>query len=165
MPTKETGAPPWAGAFQNILDLEESHGFDNKAVMGGLDKFVARWSEEMATQAATNEGFLLKESYDSMSAKVRAQWVAQWREALGGPPDPNKPPKPPAAPKKKPAAKKAASEKKTAHKPPPAEVTVDAPVDRLRGVDTKLSARLKRLDVETIRDLLYLFPRRHEDYS
>jgi len=28
-----------------------------------------------------------------------------------------------------------------------------------------LSARLKRLDVETVRDLLYLFPRRHEDYS
>ena len=42
---------------------------------------------------------------------------------------------------------------------------MDAPVDRLRGVDIKLSARLKRLDVETIRDLLYLFPRRHEDYS
>jgi ATP-dependent DNA helicase RecG len=38
-------------------------------------------------------------------------------------------------------------------------------VDRLRGVDTKLSARFQRLDVTTIRDLLYLFPRRHQDYS
>jgi len=80
---------------------------------------------------------------------------------LGGPPNPNKPPKPdPAAQKKKTAAKK-----KPAYKAPPDEVTVDAPVNRLRGVDTKLTARLKRLDVETIRDLLYLFPRRHEDYS
>ena len=42
MATQETGAPTWAGAFQNILDIEESHGFDNKAVMGGLDKFLAR---------------------------------------------------------------------------------------------------------------------------
>ena len=161
MATQETGAPSWAGAFQNILNIEESHGFDNKAVMGGLDKFLARWSEDMAAQAAGNEGFLLKESYDSMSAAVREDWVAQWREALGGPPNPNKPPKPdPAAQKKKTAAKK-----KPAYKAPPDEVTVDAPVNRLRGVDTKLTARLKRLDVETIRDLLYLFPRRHEDYS
>ena len=166
MATQETGAPSWAGAFQNILNIEESHGFDNKAVMGGLDKFLARWSEDMAAQAAGNEGFLLKESYDSMSAAVREDWVAQWREALGGPPNPNKPPKAaPAALNKKTAAKKALSEKKPAYKAPPAEVTVDAPVDRLRGVDTKLTARLKRLDVETIRDLLYLFPRRHEDYS
>ena len=161
MATQETGAPSWAGAFQNILNIEESHGFDNKAVMGGLDKFLARWSEDMAAQAAGNEGFLLKESYDSMSAAVREDWVAQWREALGGPPNPNKPPKlNPAAQKKKTAAKK-----KPAYKAPPDEVTVDAPVNRLRGVDTKLTARLKRLDVETIRDLLYLFPRRHEDYS
>ena len=161
MATQETGAPSWAGAFQNILNIEESHSFDNKAVMGGLDKFLARWSEDMAAQAAGNEGFLLKESYDSMSAAVREDWVAQWREALGGPPNPNKPPKPaPAAPQKKTAAKK-----KPAYKAPPAEVTVDAPVNRLRGVDTKLTARLKQLDVETIRDLLYLFPRHHEDYS
>ena len=161
MATQETGAPSWAGAFQNILNIEESHGFDNKAVMGGLDKFLARWSEDMAAQAAGNEGFLLKESYDSMSAAVREDWVAQWREALGGPPNPNNPPKPnPAALKKKTAAKK-----KLAYKAPPDEVPVDAPVNRLRGVDTKLTARLKRLDVETIRDLLYLFPRRHEDYS
>ena len=171
MATKETGAPSWAGAFQNILNIEESHGFDNKAVMGGLDKFLVHWSEDMAAQAVGNEGFLLKESYDSMSAAVREDWVAQWREALGGPPNPNKPPKPaPAARKKKATAKKTPAEKKPAekkatYKTPPAEVTVDAPVDRLRGVDTKLTARLKRLDVETIRDLLYLFPRRHEDYS
>ena len=102
MATQETGAPSWAGAFQNILNIEESHGFDNKAVMGGLDKFLARWSEDMAAQAVGNEGFLLKESYDSMSAAVREDWVAQWREAFGGPPNPNKPPKPdPAAQKKK----------------------------------------------------------------
>jgi ATP-dependent DNA helicase RecG len=166
MATQESGSPTWAEAFQNILKLEESHGFDNKAVMGGLDKFVARFADEMAAQASSDENFLLKESYDSMSPELRAQWVVQWRETLGGPLDPKRPRKPvPATRQKKAAAKKAAPEKTPAHKGPPAEVTVDAPVDRLRGVDTKLTARLKRLDVETIRDLLYLFPRRHEDYS
>ena len=173
MATQTTGAPSWADAFQNILKLEESHGFDNKAVMGGLDKFVVRWAEEMAAQAGTtgDAAFLLNESYDTMSADVRAQWAAQWREALGAGPVTAKAVKPTGtAPKKKPAPKKSSASrqsgaKEKGYKSPPAEITVDAPVDRLRGVDTKLSARLKRLDVATVRDLLYLFPRRHEDYS
>ncbi len=164
MASQKTGAPFWADAFQKILELEESHGFDNKAVMGGLDKFVERWAEELASQAAPagDDTFLLKESYDSMSSKMRAQWVAHWRESLGATPAANIPA---TAPKKRPVAKRATPAKKTGYKAPPAEVTIDAPVDRLRGVDTKLTARLKRLDVETVRDLLYLFPRRHEDYS
>ena len=48
---------------------------------------------------------------------------------------------------------------------PPAGQSVDDPVTGLRGINAKTSERLKRLDVETVRDLLYLFPRRHEDYS
>jgi len=172
MAAQETGGPSWVAAFQNILKIEESHGFDNKAVMGGLDKFVARFADELAAWVFSDENFLLKESYDSMNEKLRAQWVAQWREALGGEPDPNRTPRPIATPRQKKAAtkkdtadKKPAAGKKPTYKAPPAELTVDAPVDRLRGVDTKLTARLKRLEVETIRDLLYLFPRRHEDFS
>ena len=45
MATQESGSPAWADAFQKILKLEESHGFDNKAVLGGLDKFVARFAD------------------------------------------------------------------------------------------------------------------------
>ncbi|MCI0846297.1 MAG: ATP-dependent DNA helicase RecG, partial [Chloroflexi bacterium] len=48
---------------------------------------------------------------------------------------------------------------------PPGGLTVDDPIDRLRGVDIKLSAKFKRLDVTTVRDLLYLFPRRHLEYA
>jgi len=166
MAVQQTGAPSWVAAFQNILNLEESRGFDNKAVMGGLDKFVARWTDEMAGQAVNDESFLLKKPYDSMSEKLRAQWVARWREALSGEPDLRMTPRQVAKPhKEKSTTRKTAPGKKPAYKSPPSEVTVDAPVDRLRGVDTKLSARLKRLDVETVRDLLYLFPRRHEDFS
>ena len=47
---------------------------------------------------------------------------------------------------------------------PPGE-SIDEPVTKLRGVDTKISARLRRLEVHTIKDLLYLLPRRHNDYS
>ena len=38
-------------------------------------------------------------------------------------------------------------------------------VSRLRGVDVKLSAKLKRIGVSTIRDLLFLMPRRHNDFA
>jgi ATP-dependent DNA helicase RecG len=166
MTVQQTGAPSWVAAFQNILNLEESRGFDNKAVMGGLDKFVARWAVEMAGQAVNNKNLLLKKPYDSMSEKLRAQWVARWREALSRQPDLKMPSRQVATPRKeKSTARKVILEEKSAYKSLPAEVTVDAPVDRLRGVDIKLSARLKRLDVETVRDLLYLFPRRHEDFS
>ena len=48
---------------------------------------------------------------------------------------------------------------------PPDGMGVDEPVERLKGVDAKTTARLERLEVATVRDLLYLFPRRHEDYS
>ena len=54
---------------------------------------------------------------------------------------------------------------KPPYRKPPGGLTVDVPVDRLRGVDDKLAGRLNRLDVYTVRDLLYLFPRRHLDYS
>ncbi|MCE2464180.1 MAG: ATP-dependent DNA helicase RecG, partial [Dehalococcoidia bacterium] len=49
--------------------------------------------------------------------------------------------------------------------PIPRGVSLDSPVDRLRGVDAKLSGKLLKLDVATIRDLLYLLPRRHNDFS
>ena len=48
---------------------------------------------------------------------------------------------------------------------PPFGRTVDDPVELLKGVDAKAAQRLERLDVATVRDLLYLFPRRHDDYS
>ena len=40
---------------------------------------------------------------------------------------------------------------------PPGGQSVDEPVDRLKGVDAKTAQRLERLDVATVRDLLYLF--------
>ena len=30
----------WVDSFRSILTMEESRGFDNKAVMGGLDRFI-----------------------------------------------------------------------------------------------------------------------------
>ena len=172
-------ASSWLQPFLNILKLEETHGFNDTAVLGGLDKFVKRWSKDMAGQAKDVRlaRRLMADSYAALSAEERRNWAEQWRGILAsGEEEP-----PPARDKtagKHPNAKSAtpsrAQESKSqgVAKParrnlrrPPASLTVDEPVSRLRGVDTKLSARLGKLDVTTIRDLLYLFPRRHLDYS
>ena len=39
------------------------------------------------------------------------------------------------------------------------------PITALKGVGQKIAERLDKLDVETIHDLLYLFPRRYDDYT
>ena len=150
--------------------MEESKGFDNKAVMGGLDRFIQTWAEDMVAHLGDglNASGLLETPYSGLTGEERGKWVDKWRQLLGldtsggvsEEPQPSKPKKArsstTSAPAKKPASRQAS---------PPGGLTVDSPVDRLRGIDTKSAARFERLDVTTVRDLLYLFPRRHIDYS
>ncbi len=42
---------------------------------------------------------------------------------------------------------------------------LDAPVTRMQGVGPQRARQLEKLGVKTVRDLLYLFPRRYDDYS
>jgi ATP-dependent DNA helicase RecG len=171
----------WLAPFLNILKLEEAKGFDDSAVVGGLDRFIERWSRDISSQTSNVRLVrrLLRPSYAGMSPEQRAKWTQEWRKLLsvdGAASAPGQEtPRSKATSGKKssttPAARSAGiiespSETKKPQRPgTPGALTVDEPVDRLRGVDTKLSARLKRLDVATVRDLLYLFPRRHLDYS
>jgi ATP-dependent DNA helicase RecG len=47
----------------------------------------------------------------------------------------------------------------------PATLNLDQPVTALSGISHVYGARLERLGVETVRDLLLLYPRRHKDFS
>ena len=44
-------------------------------------------------------------------------------------------------------------------------ITLDSPVTFVRGISTGYAIKLQKLGVETIRDLLWLFPHRYNDYS
>ncbi|MBI4498511.1 MAG: hypothetical protein HY689_11495, partial [Chloroflexi bacterium] len=48
---------------------------------------------------------------------------------------------------------------------PGGEITPDAPVRYLPGVGKEYAEKLARLGAQSVRDLLFLFPRRHVDYS
>ena len=185
-------APDWAHALGRILALESTRGYDNGAVIGGLDKFRERWQAEMRACASgsADEVFLLRQSYAEMSPEQRAAWAGQWVMLIEGrgleaaassaPSTPQ--PKPSAlpmhsAPRPEPLAAPVRPAAVGTHSPgtipkprpayaaPPAGLSVDDPVSRLTGVNAKTAERLERLDVTTVRDLLYLFPRRHEDFS
>ena len=43
-------------------------------------------------------------------------------------------------------------------------LNLDTPIEKLVGVGTKNLPRLKRLGLETVKDLLWHFPHRYEDY-
>ena len=189
--------PSWLDSFRNILSLEESRGFDNSAVLGGMDRFIQRWSREMADHLSDPDlaRNLAQATYSSMSPEARSHWATRWHALLSrsepsiNPLDPSlKRGEPESSSPSQPFGKLGAGsspiegegestlpptpgtplappEPVLKYRSPPGGSTVDAPVSRLRGVDTKLSARLERLEVASVRDLLYLFPRRHLDYS
>ncbi|HMT21033.1 MAG TPA: OB-fold nucleic acid binding domain-containing protein, partial [Promineifilum sp.] len=48
---------------------------------------------------------------------------------------------------------------------PPDPQGLARPITALKGVGQKIAERLNKLDVETIQELLYLFPRRYDDYT
>ena len=174
MVSQPESTPGWLIPFRNILQLEVDRGFDNGAVVGGLDRFLQRWAPDMAShlnEPQTLDG-LLHPDYGTMSPEDRQKWASTWRTLLASDPDDQ------GAASSSGASPFAADQTTigpiTAGRPatpyhspqaPPGGLTVEAPVDRLRGVNTKLSAKLKRLDVTMVRDLLYLFPRRHLDYA
>ncbi len=181
MASRKPSPLPWLDPLRNILKLEQSRGFDNTAVVGGLDKFLQHWADDLQSHLQELElvGYLSQSSYAAMPPEQRRQWSDQWLRLLAGEessasdltpltPDvasPTAQPDDAAYSDRTPEANQETEARSSKFRSPPPSLTVDAPVNMLQGVDTKLSQKLQRLDVSTVRDLLYLFPRRHLDYS
>ena len=172
MAAEPQSPPQWIELFGKILELEKLRGYNNSAVAGGVDRFIQHWAGPIAEylEASSQTLDLVQVEYAPMSPEQRRHWAGQVRRQLGigaSQEDlPNQIPTPSteahspsaASPMPRPSRRiKSAS--------PPPGLDLDAPVDRLRGVSTRLSSRLARLQVSTVRDLLYLFPRRHLNYS
>lgn len=174
-PRHNATLPTWAQALSGISRIESENGFNDSAVVGGMDRFRQRWLSEMEAWAsnAVDAAFLLRRDYSDMPPSERQQWVSEWLAVLGLESPAGRDPVAladmpafPAVPREDggPGLVPPEPEKPT-FRLPPAGQSVDAPVTLLKGISDKMSARLKRLDVATVRDLLYLFPRRHEDFS
>ncbi len=171
--------------LDKILRLELSQGYRNRAVIGGLDKFAVLWRDEALTESLddvqnsqiTKISDLLA-GYSQADQPERQESVESILSLLQEAPDdspPRKPPlrKPGSTGTESPAESPVAPEPQGA--PVPVEETSDvppeppasglqAPVTSLPGISVAYSARLSRLGISTVRDLLYHVPHRYDDY-
>ena len=132
-------------SLPKILALEARTGFQDKAVSGGLDRFLQRLQADHLSHPGLhdllNHG-MLNVAYRDLDSARRQVWVREALRLIGDDGDNGKGPA----------------------KPAPA-MRLDAPVTTLPGVARAIEAKLAKLGVASVHDLLYLFPRRHLDYS
>ncbi len=139
--------------LRKILTLEQQRGYRDDAVIGGLEGFLLPWQEEARRNShdaqLVEEVFSLLKGYNTFDQQRR-------REAI-----------------EKVLARICRGEAETSRYPKPnmlsrgteSSKALDSPVTALYGVSNVYAKRLKRLGVATIGDLLYLLPRRYEDFS
>jgi len=162
--------------LRRILELEVSRGFDDRAVMGGLSSFLKRWTGTL-DRTATDRKLLLEIQrlrgdgihYSTWDRERRQRWVEALTDCLTGTekrsvPDGNR--------EEPQGAKSNRSVQPARSSPQPqsgvasaSTVRLEMPVASLHGVGPSLAAKLEKLGVASVRDLLCLFPRRHIDYS
>ena len=138
-----------------ILIQERSKGFPDTIVMGGLDKFLERFVDELHPLVGDLP------NYGGMAPDQRASWTDELLPKIrGANPRIEESRRAPVAPQKtKPAPRKA-----TPRKPKPAEpLRLTDDVSRLKGAARQTVPRLKRMGIEQVGDLLYHFPTRHND--
>lgn len=146
-----------ATSLYNILRRERERGFDDRAVIGGLDAFLQRFSDDLEPYIGDST------QYAGMSPEERADWatrvVGRMRDAgvsvRSG--------SGPSARVEKPASRRKSAPRKPPAPRRPLELSDD--VTLLKGVWQKLLPRLHKLDVKTVGDLVHLFPARHNDFA
>ncbi len=132
--------------LRKILALEREQGYQNRSVIGGLERLVPFWRREASSedQELVEEIAALLQSYPALKDRQeRAKVVEEILAKLGG---------------------EEAGEAKPP-KPEPIRIGLDSPITELPGIGPKYAKSLRRLGVNTIRDMLYLFPRRYNDFT
>jgi ATP-dependent DNA helicase RecG len=178
--TKATTRNAMASSVEKLgkmIALEIEEGYNNKAVIGGLGGVLGWWPDQARRECTSAEqGALIDEivdlvqGYETLDGQdARAHTIAQIKVKLAdlaSPPAPRAVPSPephPSQPRAAGAPVPEATDYLTNHDL--AHQGLDSPVTAISGIGPTQAKRLKRLGVETIGALLYLFPRRHEDYS
>lgn len=150
-----------------ILALEKEQDCRDRAVIGGLDRFLELWVVEAASEATCPaEHSLLEQArallndYAAQDHEIRARAVDQILERLTVEFGVQAQTLRPAAVMLRPVTSAQIAPATEAQ-----DALLEKPVTELRGISQIYGRRLARLGVQTIRDLLYLFPRRHDDFS
>ncbi|MCM8749044.1 ATP-dependent DNA helicase RecG [Thermomicrobiaceae bacterium CFH 74404] len=161
--------------LEKVFALEERKGFQDTAVTGGLAALLARnagtWLTARPALAATLRRLSeLLDDYAALAPAERARRIAAARQLLTAPAritpvqrhrDPGHAQH--AIEARRRDGRQNSQPAKTLRAP--AISSLDDPVTILPGVGTQRARQLEALGVYTVRDLLYLLPRRYEDYT
>lgn len=148
--------------LRTILQMECQRHYADSVVIGGLDKYLRRWAKQTTDKIGSPQVLahfhtlqLAEPGYAEWNTGKRKEWVkgvldwlGQMEEATGAAP----------------STEGGASTTSRTH-PPNGDEELDSPVTIVKGITANLANKLARLGVNTVRDLIYLFPRRHLDYS
>ena len=156
--------------LRTILQMECQRNYSDTTVLGGLDKYLHKWARQTRDRISSPEILarfielhLADSNYAEWGVDKRKAWiknVLDWlaqANAITG-----------AAP-----AKKSKSRSKASSRPSAASTVRDSTGDKdldssvtvAKGIAASSASKLTKLGVQTIRDLLCFFPRRHLDYS
>ncbi len=153
-------------SLRKILELECKKGYSDKAVIGGLDKYLHKQAGQIR-QSINNQQLLAEfdnfslanSNYGSSNVDKRKKWIMRvfdWLNQLEeakqiSKPKEKMPGKPPIVTAKSHPRKK--------------NYGLDSPITIIRGIAPTIANKFAKLDVRTMHDLLYFFPRRYVDYS
>ena len=173
----------------DILRLERQRGFRDDAVIGGLDAFLTRWSDEISPS------LMVPRSYASLTVDQRAKWAHYSQSRIGSRASPDASSadaslgegthkREPTAPETRPSSDQSTRSDsgeatfpttrqtalhKPASTPEPAsqkpELRLRDDVALLSSVNARTKVRLSTLGIETVEDLIYHFPHRHDDFT
>ncbi|MDZ7843731.1 MAG: ATP-dependent DNA helicase RecG [Anaerolineales bacterium] len=179
--------------LRKFFRLEADRGYDNKAVMGGLGNILSSWDLEAREDQLSEQIIqavisrlrdyhqltpdsrevvlkgIWKRVQDYTGGKDIQQSTAQSAPDAASPPQEKTPPlettadQPPPPP-----AAKAPKEPSQPEQPPvsqPPAYELDSPITEVKGIGAKRAQALNKLGINTVNDLLFTFPRRHDDYS
>ena len=161
--------------LRKVLLLEKEKKFTDDAVIGGMDGFVKQWALE-AHRNVVHPMFrstlrrleLVSPDYASKSPRQRADWlerVLRWADGFAGVSQEGDQPPPSRRQPAKRASSRPAKRAADAATVLRAGQSLDTPLGEANGFTPFVIGKLERLGVSTVRELLYLFPRRHIDFT
>ncbi len=166
--------------LSKMLALEKQRGYDNKAVLGGLERLSDTWTAGAIAQVSAEEERLLIEEiagllrrYPSLTERSeRAALIEELLSKVAGGPLPPVPVREPGTSPTRPRTtaarpgpvRPAFSPQSRPESPESAIAGLDSSITRLPGIKGGYARRMANLSVKTIGDLLALYPRRYDDY-
>jgi len=139
--------------LRKVLELERARKFTDTAVVGGLDAYLRRFLAANPLPDGHEVRRVLSvlppKGYASLHPIQRRRIVDALLRAISGP--------------QRQAGRR--WQREAADERPAAPLSPSSPVTVLRGVSRTYAAKLERLGVRTVGDLLYHFPHRYNDYA